>query len=273
MIRHPYGGVVNDAQVGSVIRAIRLRRGLSQSELGAAAGVSRSVVSAIERGGLDGSPLRVVRRVSSALGVSLVVEPGWRGAQLAKLLDERHAAMVQNVVARLAALGWQSYPEHTFSVWGERGVYDVLSWHPARRALLSIEIKTRLPDLQDLLSTMDRKGRLAPKMADELGLRPRVFASVLVLPEETWARNAIGNFGPVFAAALPARTTEVRRWIHQPERDLRGIWFLLNDARGSVKQRPGGSMRVRRRVAVVQTPVPRSEVAPTPPPPPRRAIR
>jgi Holliday junction resolvase-like predicted endonuclease len=130
----------------------------------------------IERGVLEGTSLRLVRRVAAALGVSLPVDPRWRGADLATLLDERHAVLVQVVVAKLTTAGWQALPEHTFNEWGEKGSIDVLAWHDGRRALLSIEIKTRLPDLQDLLSTMDRKRRLAPMLrlaADRLRKRAR----------------------------------------------------------------------------------------------------
>jgi transcriptional regulator with XRE-family HTH domain len=235
---------VDDAQVGSVFRAVRIRRGLSQGQVAATSGVCRSVVSLIELGGLENTS---VRRVAVALGVSLSLVPRWRGAELAELLDERHAAMVRGIVARLTELGWQTLPERTFNVWGERGAIDVLAWHAAARALVCVEVKTRLPDLQDLLSTMDRKRRLAPGLVQELGWRPVVVGSVLALPAATWARHVVARFAPVFAAALPMRTGEVKRWLRQPERDLRGIWFMLNDVPGVTRNRSGGSMRVRPR--------------------------
>jgi transcriptional regulator with XRE-family HTH domain len=247
---HPVG--VDDVKVGAVLRAVRIRRGMTQSQVAAEAGVSRSAVSLVERGCLAGTSVRGVRQIAAVLGVSVSIEPRWRGADLARLLDERHAALVQAVVERLASQGWLCRPEHTFSVWGERGSIDVLAWHPVKRALLSVEVKTRLADLQDLLSTMDRKRRLAPALARDLGWNPLVFGSVLVLPEETWARNAVARYGATFAASLPMRTIDVRAWIRRPVGDLRGIWFLLIDAPGSTTRRSGGSMRVRppRRVPV-----------------------
>lgn len=236
---------MDDVRVGSVIRAVRIRRRMTQAQVAAAAGVSRSVVSSIERGALDGTSVRSLRGVAGALGISLSLEPRWRGAELARLLDERHAIMVRSVLARLASTEWQALPEHTFNVWGENGSVDVLAWLPRRRALLVVEVKTKLADLQDLLSKMDRKRRLAPSLVRDLGWKPLVVASVLVLPDETWARSTVNRFEPVFAAALPSRTADVRRWLKQPDRDLRGIWFLLNDAPGSIRRRPAGSMRVK----------------------------
>lgn len=249
---------MDDARFGSAVRAVRIRRGLSQSEVAEAAGLSRSVVSLIERGGLEGTSLRLVRQVTVALGISLSLEPRWRGAEMAKLLDERHAALVRSVVARLISEGWQALPEHTFSVWGERGSIDVLAWQPAFRALLCVEVKTGLPDLQDLLSTMDRKRRLAPTVARPEGWRPLVVGSVLALPEETWARNALKRSDAVFTAALPARTLDVRGWLARPDRDIGGVWFLPNDAPGSATRRPGGSIRIRSRRVVAAGPNRRS---------------
>lgn len=126
---------MDDAKVGSVFRAVRIRRGMSQSQVAEAAGISRAVVSSIERGLLEGTSMRLVRRVSTALGISLELEARWRGAEAATLLDERHARLVRAVVARLTGLGWQAFPEHTFNVWGERGSVDVLALaarHPCR---------------------------------------------------------------------------------------------------------------------------------------------
>jgi len=67
---------MDDAKVGSVFRAVRIRRDMSQSQVAEAAGISRAVVSSIERGLLEGTSMRLVRRVSTALGISLGLEAG-----------------------------------------------------------------------------------------------------------------------------------------------------------------------------------------------------
>ncbi|HVH18470.1 MAG TPA: helix-hairpin-helix domain-containing protein, partial [Myxococcota bacterium] len=46
-----------------------------------------------------------------------------------RLLDERHAAMVEAVMRRLVALGWKVRAEVTFSSFGERGSIDVFGWN------------------------------------------------------------------------------------------------------------------------------------------------
>jgi transcriptional regulator with XRE-family HTH domain len=235
---------MDDAQLGSAIRAVRIKQGLTQAELAARVGVSRSIVSLIERGRAEETTLSTVRRVAASLGVSVAFIPRWRGADLAKLLDHNHATLVESVVERISAAGWTVRPEHTFSIWGERGSIDVMAWLPAARALVLVECKTSLPDLQDALSTMDRKRRLGPEIARLEGWDPRLFASVLVLPDSTWARNRVHKSNAIFAAALPARTVEVRCWIAAPSGSLRGIWFLPNDSTTNAMRGHSGLMRI-----------------------------
>jgi hypothetical protein len=184
------------------------------------------MVSLVERGGLERTSLRVIRRVATAVGVSLPFDPRWRGVDLARLMDARHARMVETVIERLGALGWEARPEHTFSVYGERGSIDVFAWLPERRALLVVEVKSQVADVQGLLSALDRKRRLAPKLALGLGWRPLVIATVVVLPSEHRARSAVARHSAIFDAAYPARSVEVRRWLRQPDGDLCGVWFL-----------------------------------------------
>ena len=235
---------------------------MSQAQVGAAAGVGHSVISLIEQGRLEETSLRIIRRIGSILGVSLSIDPHWRGVELVKLLDARHAALVRAVVDRLSALGWQPLPEHTFNEWGERGSIDVFAWQAVGRAVLCVEVKTSLADLQDLLSTEDRKRRLAPTLARKLGWKPVIVGSVLVLPDETWARNAVDRYRTVFGAKFPLRTTDIRRWLKSPVRDIGGIWFLVIDAPDGTKQRLGGVMRVRPRKTAADTAVSRSESEP-----------
>jgi transcriptional regulator with XRE-family HTH domain len=222
------------------------------------AGVSEATVSAVEHGQFESTSLRIVRGVAAAAGVSLSVTPRWRGPDLYRLLDEKHAAIAGCVVTRLTALGWAAKPEHTFSIYGERGSIDVLAWLPSRRAALVVEVKTQLVDLQDLLSTLDRKRRLAVVVAQGLGWRPEVVGTLLVMPAETQARNSVVKHRALLDGSYPARGAEVQDWLRTPQRDLGGIWFLNFTVR-EAKRRPGGSFRVRRARGVPEQVDPRSE--------------
>src|SRR5688572_26850879 len=61
----------------------------------------------------------------------------WQGGDLGRLLSARHSAMHEAMAQFLLALGsWVGEPEVSFSVYGERGVIDVLAWHPSSRTVL-----------------------------------------------------------------------------------------------------------------------------------------
>ena len=59
------------------------------------------------------------------------MELWFRGADLDRLLDEGHAALVGAVASRLASLGWEVRPEVSFAVYAERGSIDLVEWHAA----------------------------------------------------------------------------------------------------------------------------------------------
>lgn len=238
---------MNDAQIGSIFRVVRIRRGMTQATVAAAAGVSPGMVSLLERGHLERVSVVVARSVARALGISLSMEARWRGAETARLLDERHALLARAVAKVLSASGWQIHLEYTFNVFGERGSIDILAWQPQLEAVVALEIKTRLVDLQDLLSTTDRKARLLPVLCRNEGWRPKSSGSVIVLPEESWARHAVRQFQPIFATAFPARTVVVRRWLEKPAEQLRGLWFLSIGGHASANRKVGAPMRVRSR--------------------------
>jgi transcriptional regulator with XRE-family HTH domain len=220
---------MDDMRVGLMVRAVRLRRGFRQSDLAAAARSSRQTISRLERGELDGMSIRALRRVSGVLGMPPLVALGWRSADVAELLDEAHARLVDRVVALLRTRGWETLVEYSFSHFGERGSVDVLAWREVDRALLIVEAKTRIVDLQDLFSSLDRKRRLVPTLvAADRGWSPAAVGVVLAAPEVSALRRAVARHSPSFDAAFPQRTVEVRRWIRRPNGHLRGIWFLSN---------------------------------------------
>ena len=132
---------MEDLLVGATIRAARLNRGWRQSALAAKARVSQMTVSRIERGQIPDLTLAMVRQVAAALEIRLELLPRGKGAMLDRLLSERHSALHESVARALAHdfPDWQMAIEVSFSIWGERGVIDLVLWHPEHRALLIIE--------------------------------------------------------------------------------------------------------------------------------------
>jgi transcriptional regulator with XRE-family HTH domain len=220
---------MQDVVVGSVVRAVRRRLALRQCDVAERAGVSQQTVSVIELGRLDEVDLATLRRVCAVLGIQISLAPRWRGPELDRLLDAGHARIVEAVVGELRSAGWMVEVEWSFSHYGERGAVDVLAWQPERRALAIVEVKTRVVDLQDLLGTLDRKVRVALKvLPDERGWRPLAVARIVVLPDTSTARDAVGRHAVTFAVALPGRTVQTRQWMRDPVGDLRSVWFLRN---------------------------------------------
>jgi transcriptional regulator with XRE-family HTH domain len=239
-----------DLRIGAQVRVCRQRARRRQIDVAMAAGVSPQLVSLLELGRLDRLSVRTVRSVAAAVGVDLAFVPRSRGAQLDAFVDEEHSAMVDQVVRRLRATGWDAMVEFSFNDYGDRGSVDVLAWHPGRRALLVVETKSRLADLGDTCRALDVKARVVPRLAAQArGWKADSVGVCLVLVESTRDRQAVARRKAIFEATFPARNVEIRRWLGCPSGPMRGLWFLpISNARGA-NRRPGPPERVRQRPA------------------------
>jgi transcriptional regulator with XRE-family HTH domain len=235
---------VNDIQVGRVFRAMRIRRGWRQVDVARKAGVHRDAVSLLENGRVEALSVTMLRRLWSSIGVALDVDPRIPTAERARLLDASHAELVERVARAYRASGWQTLVEFTFNDYGERGAVDLLAWNEPAAALAINEAKTRLPDIQELHATFDRKVRIVPAaIAKARGWRARVVGRLLVVADTTSNRDAVAAHAATFEASFPGRSVAARRWIESPSGGLAAIWFLRNAADNRRSE-------VRRRVAV-----------------------
>ena len=114
----------------------------------------------------------------------------------------------------------------SFSIYGERGIIDVLAWHPQRRILLVIELKTEIVDINETLGTLDRKRRLAVEVARQRGWRPDVVSTWLVVAPGRSNRRAIAAHAAVLRAKLPADGPAMRRWLCAPQGRIDGLSVL-----------------------------------------------
>jgi transcriptional regulator with XRE-family HTH domain len=213
-------------RIGLSIRALRRRRGWSQAQLGGHAGCSASRISRVERGAVVSITLGQLESILAALGARLSVRVLWQGEELDRLLDRDHARIVEAVLRLLATLGWITVPEVTFHIDRERGSIDILAWHPHSSTLLVVEVKSVVPDVQATLSGVDRKARVAPRIAHDRGWQVASVARLLVLPDQRTARRRVEAFSTTFNRAFPARTVEIKRWLAAPDGPLAGILFL-----------------------------------------------
>ena len=236
---------MDPVRLGRQVRALRCRRGWRQVDLAAAAGVARSTVSRVERGLAGGVTADALDRLSRSLGARLSVQLTWNGEALDRLMDAEHAALVERVANELRTCGWEVTIEATFAIGGERGSVDVLGYHAARGVVVVVEVKTVVPDMQAMLSSLDRKGRLAGRIAGARGWAPRTVGRVLVFSDTRTSRRRVELHEATFRAAFPSRSVTVKRWIGDPdpERPFSGLWFLSHDrgvsARHRVPRKPG----------------------------------
>ena len=237
---------MDDRKVGLIIRALRRRRRLRQADLAGRAGVSQSLISLIERGHIDGTPIRSLRRVLLALDAALWLELRWRGGEVGRLLDEDHARLVGRAANELQATGWTVRTEITYAEFSERGSFDVIAWHESTRTLVVVEVKTELDSAEATFRKLDEKVRLAPKIAGErFGWMARSASRLLILKESTRGRERIRAHAALFDAALPARAVMVRAWLRAPIGQLDGLLLLRLTSRRGDKQPGGGRDRVR----------------------------
>jgi hypothetical protein len=230
---------MQDGQLGRVVRALRRRRGWRQSDVAARSGVSRATVSVIERGHLESVSLAALRPLPWCPRGTPADCAALGGADLDRLLDERHSRLQAFWKHRLERWGWVALPEVSFSRYGDRGRIDLLAWNPARRILLVIEIKTQIVDIQGLLGPLDVKLRLAPGIARERGWgHPAGVVPLLVVAESSTNRRRIASRAPLFRQ-LGLRGRRAITWLRRPESPATGLLVLtgLSPARASSTRR------------------------------------
>jgi transcriptional regulator with XRE-family HTH domain len=244
--RHP--APVDDHRIGAAIRAIRIRKGLRQRDVATRAGVSRWAVMHIERGRLAALPFGTIRAVASSLDARLDTTLRWQGGDLPRLLSARHSAMHETMARFFGDLpDWTAEPEVSFSIYGERGIIDVLAWHPGRRILLVIELKTEVVDVNEMLGTLDRKRRLARSIARDRGWEPLEVGVWLVLAEGRTNRRHVATHASVLRAKLPMDGRGMRAWLRRPVGAVAALTFLPSVRRAHRGVAPAAVRRVSHR--------------------------
>lgn len=237
---------MSDVRVGTRFRAVRRRLGLRQLDVARRARVSAALVSRIERGHLDELTLDRVRRVAEALEIRLDVTATWRGGELERLVNARHGELHNLALALFESLtGWEVAPEVSFSIFGERGVIDILAWHASSRTLLIVELKTEIVDPQELVGTMDRRRRLAREIAEHRGWQPRSVGTWVLLVDNRTNRRHLARHRRLLRAAFPVDGRAMRAWLRRPTGAIAALSFLPLPPQATVSRDLRSPRRVR----------------------------
>jgi hypothetical protein len=181
----------------------------------------------VEAGAVGMIQLDRVRRIFEAAGGRARLSVSWNGAAADRLLDERHAALVERTIAGLERYRWRGDPEVSFSEFGERGSIDVLGSHRRRHAIAVCEVKSELGSLEETNRALDAKVRLAQKIAIErLGWRPETVGRILIVADSSTNRRILRRHSRTMTNLYPGTTNEVKRWLRAPDEAFSGIWFL-----------------------------------------------
>jgi hypothetical protein len=212
------------------------------------ADVPRRVAILIEAGRLDGVRFGDIRRYAKALGARFDGFVLWQGAELDRMLNRGHARLHEAMATWLATLGdWLVLPEVSFAYGRDRGVIDIAAWRAVSRTLLLIELKTRIVDVNDLMTTMDIRRRVAGRIAGERGWHPTAVGLwVVVAPARTNAR-ILSEYATVLRAKFPGDGRTMRRWLADPSWDVAALSFMSQVRLGNLGREVTAPRRVRRR--------------------------
>lgn len=221
---------MDDERVASGLRRLRVRARLRQADAARLAGIPRQDAVAIEAGRLDGIAFGRIRRYARVVGARFDGELRWRGSDLERLLNRGHAAMHEATVRWLTAIGgWLIVPEVSFAYDRDRGVIDLIAWHAASRALLIIELKTRLVDLNALMGSMDIRQRVARRIARERGWTPASISMWVLVADVRTNHRILADHSTVLRLKFPMDGRAIRRWLARPEGSIAALSFLPHD--------------------------------------------
>ena len=224
-------------RLGTAIRLLRQRRRWTQAELGARVGLSDTTISRIERGHVRTLTVATLEEVAGELDVRVDLVPRWRSGDLDRLLNRRHSSL-HELVARWfgeAVPEWILAPEVSYSIYGERGIIDILAWHPGRRALLIIELKTDIVDVNDVVGAADRRRRLARTIVKERGWDPATVSVWLLVAPSRTNRRRVAAHQAMLRAAFPMDGRGIRGWLLNPVGAVAALSFWPDSPAGKVR--------------------------------------
>ena len=152
--------------------------------------------------------------------------------------------------------------EVSFSIYGERGIIDLLAWHEASGTLVVIELKTAIVDVDELIGTFDRKQRLATRIAAGRGWNARSVSAWLIVGESRTNRRRVAEHRNLLGSGLPRDGRSLAPLFLHPQREsASGVAFWSNVTGAKVGREVAAVQRVVKRRTAPATREPRSKSA------------
>jgi hypothetical protein len=121
-----------------------------------------------------------------------------------------------------------------------------------------IELKTAIVDVNELMGTLDRKRRLAPRIAADRGWCASSVSTWLVVADSRTNRRRVADHRVLLTSSVPRDGRSFPGLFRQPERGPSSGIAFWPDLPGV---KVGHQMAVRRRVTVARAPAGRQEHA------------
>ena len=198
------------------LRAAMEAVGWTERELAGRAATSQSSVCRVLAGEPSAMRLDRVGDIADALGVRLrtVVDQPFRvGAPIQH--DIVHARACAYIGRRLIERGWTV--RHEVEIGRPvRGWIDTLAFREADDALFAAEFKSEHRDAGAIQRSLGWYERDAWHAARELGWRPRVLRSALLMLFSIENDEAVAQNRDYLAQTCPGRATDLARWLDSP---------------------------------------------------------
>jgi transcriptional regulator with XRE-family HTH domain len=197
------------ASLGGRVRAARIRRGLTQAQLGSRVGISRATVGALERGHGGGHTVDTWQRIAVALDLRLRIE--LQRDVLEDPEDVGHLA-IQELILRVARRrGTRGSFELPVRSSASRHSIDVFLRDDEQRWLIVVECVNVLNDIGAMARNFDWKLSKAGEAAVAIGGEsPYEVRGCVVVRATSRNRSLIGRFANVFEAHWPGSSA---RWV------------------------------------------------------------
>lgn len=230
------------ATLGAAIHEERRRRHISLREIARLARVGLGTAHAVEAGNV--CALETYIRLADALRLKAefeLADPRRRDSPTRRAVDPVHAAMGEAQASHLRALGFEVGLDEPFQHYHFAGRADLVAWSVERQALLHIENKTRIPDLQDCFGSFNAKRTyLGDELAARLGVgRWRSETHVMAALWSGETLPVLRAHAASFASVFPQPVDAFETWWRgvPPDSGRHRVVVIFDPAKGTRKDR------------------------------------